>query len=119
MHALFTSFVCCPLDGDLHAAAQRVDLRVCTGHQRAVAARDPAGTAGQAAQSGPHIRHRLGLDRSDRGVKNLQRGTRRFCKMCAGFYSETGSILTWSVSLSVYGADPIAEGKLLISPFLR
>jgi hypothetical protein len=52
-------------------------------------------------------------------VKNLQRGTRRFCKMCAGFYSETGSILTWSVSLSVYGADPIAEGKLLISPFLR
>jgi hypothetical protein len=28
-------------------------------------------------------------------------------------------ILTWSVILSVHGADPIAEVKLLISPFLR
>ncbi len=30
-----------------------------------------------------------------------------------------GSILIWIVILSVYGADTIAEGKLLISPFLR
>jgi hypothetical protein len=29
-----------------------------------------------------------------------------------------GSILTWIVILSVYGADTIAEVKLLISPFL-
>ncbi len=29
------------------------------------------------------------------------------------------SILTWIVILSVYGADTIAEVKLLISPFLR
>jgi hypothetical protein len=28
-------------------------------------------------------------------------------------------ILAWSVILSVHGADPIAEVKLLISPFLR
>ncbi len=28
-------------------------------------------------------------------------------------------IFTWSVILSVHGADPIAEVKLLISPFLR
>ncbi len=30
-----------------------------------------------------------------------------------------GSILVWIVILSVYGADTIAEVKLLISPFLR
>ncbi len=30
-----------------------------------------------------------------------------------------GSILTWIVILSVYGADTIAEVKLQISPFLR
>ncbi len=30
-----------------------------------------------------------------------------------------GSIFAWIVILSVYGADPIAEIKLLISPFLR
>jgi hypothetical protein len=30
-----------------------------------------------------------------------------------------GSILAWIVILSVYGADTIAEVKLLISPFLR
>jgi hypothetical protein len=30
-----------------------------------------------------------------------------------------GSILAWIVILSVYGADTIAEAKLLISPFLR
>ncbi len=30
-----------------------------------------------------------------------------------------GSILAWIVILSVYGADTIAEVKLLISPLLR
>jgi hypothetical protein len=30
-----------------------------------------------------------------------------------------GSVLTWIVILSVFGADTIAEVKLLISPFLR
>jgi hypothetical protein len=30
-----------------------------------------------------------------------------------------GSILAWIVILSVYGADTIAEVKLLISPFLH
>jgi hypothetical protein len=30
-----------------------------------------------------------------------------------------GSILAWIVILSVYGANTIAEVKLLISPFLR
>jgi hypothetical protein len=30
-----------------------------------------------------------------------------------------GSILAWIVILSVYGADTIAEAKLLISHFLR
>jgi hypothetical protein len=29
------------------------------------------------------------------------------------------SMMTWSVILSVHGADPLAEVKLLISPFLR
>jgi hypothetical protein len=30
-----------------------------------------------------------------------------------------GYILTWIIILFVYSADTIAEGKLLISPFLR
>jgi hypothetical protein len=30
-----------------------------------------------------------------------------------------GSILTWIVILSVYGADTMAEVRLLVSPFLR
>jgi hypothetical protein len=30
-----------------------------------------------------------------------------------------GSILAWIVTLSVYGAETIAEVKLLIPPFLR
>jgi hypothetical protein len=34
-------------------------------------------------------------------------------------HQRRGSILTWIVILSVYGADTIAEVKLLISPFLR
>jgi hypothetical protein len=29
------------------------------------------------------------------------------------------SIMAWCVIFSVHGAGPIAEGKLLISPFLR
>ncbi len=38
-----------------------------------------------------------------------------------GLYSiqRRDPIMTWSVILSVYGADPIAEVKLLISPFRR
>jgi hypothetical protein len=34
------------------------------------------------------------------------------------YIQRQGSILTWIVILSVYGADTIAEVKLLISPFL-
>jgi hypothetical protein len=41
------------------------------------------------------------------------------CSVHLGCYSETGSILAWIVILSDYGADTIAEAKLLISHFLR
>jgi hypothetical protein len=34
-------------------------------------------------------------------------------------FQKRGFILAWIVILSVYGADTIAEVKLLISPFLR
>jgi hypothetical protein len=35
------------------------------------------------------------------------------------YIQRQNSILAWIVILSVHGADPIAEVKLLISPFLR
>ena len=35
------------------------------------------------------------------------------------YIQKRGSILAWIVILSVYGADTIAEARLLISPFLR
>ncbi len=38
---------------------------------------------------------------------------------CMADIQRRGSILTWTVILSVYGADTNAEVKLLISPFLR
>jgi hypothetical protein len=35
------------------------------------------------------------------------------------YFLRRDSVMAWSVILSVLGADPIAEVKLLISPFLR
>jgi hypothetical protein len=40
-------------------------------------------------------------------------------KFTLGCYSETGFHMAWIVILSVYGADTIAETKLLISTLPR
>jgi hypothetical protein len=51
--------------------------------------------------------------------KNTTKLKTKPTSVARAYIQRRDSTLTWSVILSVHGADPIAEVKLLISPFLR
>ncbi len=68
-----------------------------------------------------HFAEKEGGDRKTRQEGDIYTSeTERVSKRDRGHRAaiqERGSILAWIVILSVYGADTIAETKLLISPF--